>query len=125
MRLPLLLLAAAFALSGCEQLSSDRPETAQEFPEADRPVSRLGATEVFTETARDERGEAQKVMDLAEITSGMTVADIGRSSWGVKTIRSCPLTALIAFFSCICIMKSASPTRSCGGFGQLWRRAAR
>lgn len=80
------LVLTGLALSGCEQLASDRPDSAREFPTADRPVSGLGSTEFSTEDARDERGEAQKVMDLAEVTSGMTVADIGAGE-GYYTVR--------------------------------------
>ena len=50
------LVLTGLALSGCEQLASDRPDSAREFPTADRPVSGLGSTEFSTEDARDERG---------------------------------------------------------------------
>lgn len=83
-----LVIGCALALVGCEQIagSGDRPDTALEFPRADRPVSDLGSNQFSTETARDERGEAQKVMDLAEISAGMTVADIGAGE-GYYTVR--------------------------------------
>lgn len=79
---------ALLAVAGCGQLSgdADRPETSREFPRADRPVSALGGNQFSTETARDAAGEAQKVMDLAEITPGMTVADIGAGE-GYYTVR--------------------------------------
>ena len=79
---------ALFALPGCKQApgDTDRPETSLEFPRADRPVSDLGANQFSTETQRDRVGEAQKVMDLAEITPGMTVADIGAGE-GYYTVR--------------------------------------
>ena len=79
---------ALLAVTGCERLSgdADRPETSREFPRADRPVSDLGANQFSTETARDAAGEAQKVMDLAEIEPGMTVADIGAGE-GYYTVR--------------------------------------
>lgn len=75
-------------LSACERVpaSDARAETAKEFPLPDRPVSNLGANSFSTETARDSRGEAQKVMDLANIEPGMTVADIGAGD-GYYTIR--------------------------------------
>ncbi|WP_240311017.1 class I SAM-dependent methyltransferase [Altererythrobacter sp. ZODW24] len=63
-----------------------RPETALEFPQPDRPVSDLGSNQFSTEDKRDSVGEAQKVMDLAEITPGMTVADIGAGE-GYYTVR--------------------------------------
>ncbi len=79
---------ALMALSGCDQYAgdADRPETSRQFPRADRPVSDLGANQFSTETQRDRVGEAQKVMDLAEIKPGMTVADIGAGE-GYYTVR--------------------------------------
>ena len=61
-------------------------ETARDFPRAERAVSELGANQFSTETQRDSVGEADKVMDLAEIAPGMTVADIGAGE-GYYTIR--------------------------------------
>ena len=83
-----LLAGALAALAACQQgdAASDRPESAQAFPQPDRPVSALGANEFSTETARDSRGEAETVMDLAEIEPGMTVADIGAGE-GYYTVR--------------------------------------
>ena len=78
--------AVVAGLTGCEVHDTSRPDTALEFPEPDRPVSALGNNEFSTETARDSRGEAQKVMDLAEIKPGMTVADIGAGE-GYYTVR--------------------------------------
>lgn len=79
---------ALLATAGCDQPPSDadRPETSRAFPRADRPVSDLGANQFSTETQRDSVGEAQKVMDLAEIEPGMTVADIGAGE-GYYTVR--------------------------------------
>lgn len=77
---------ACLTVAGCEFVDTSRPDSAAEFPEPDRPVSDLGSNEFSTETARDSRGEAQKVMDLAEITPGMTVADIGAGE-GYYTVR--------------------------------------
>ena len=76
----------ALLAASCQPADSDRPESAREFPEADRPVSDLGANEFSTETARDNRGEAETVMDLAGIKPGMTVADIGAGE-GYYTVR--------------------------------------
>ena len=93
MRMRALHLAtvAAFSflsLAACKPVpdESDRPATAREFPRPDRPVSGLGSNAFSTEDARDSRGEAEKVMDLAEIVPGMTVADIGAGE-GYYTIR--------------------------------------
>jgi ubiquinone/menaquinone biosynthesis C-methylase UbiE len=75
-------------LAACQPIgdSADRPESSRDFPQADRPVSDITANQFSTEDVRDERGEAQKVMDLAEIGNGMTVADIGAGE-GYYTVR--------------------------------------
>lgn len=81
------LLPLVLALVACEQPPDDaRPETAAEFPLPDRPVSDLGSNQFSTETERDNRGEADTVMDLAGIAPGMTVADIGAGN-GYYTVR--------------------------------------
>lgn len=76
------------ALMGCGAIEdeSPRPETAVEFPLPDRPLQKDSVSAFSTEDARDERGEAETVMDLAEITPGMTVADIGAGE-GYYTVR--------------------------------------
>jgi ubiquinone/menaquinone biosynthesis C-methylase UbiE len=79
------LLAVALVLAGC-QASEKRSESALQFPAAHRPVSKLGGTSVSTEEARDDRNEANTVMDLAKIHPGTTVADIGAGD-GYYTIR--------------------------------------
>ena len=82
------IVAAVFLLAGCGNGpdDSDRPETARAYPRPDRPVSALGASSFATETERDSVNEAQTVMDLADISEGMTVADIGAGE-GYYTIR--------------------------------------
>lgn len=82
----IVLLAGSIAACEADRRDADRPDSALEFPRADRPVSGLGANEFSTEDVRDSRGEAQKVMDLADITEGMTVADIGAGE-GYYTVR--------------------------------------
>ena len=86
-----LSLLAAFLLpllAGCDGSRADpnRPQSALEFPMPDRPVSETVSNEFSTEVLRDERGEAQAVMDLADISAGMTVADIGAGE-GYYTVR--------------------------------------
>lgn len=78
----------ALALAGCDALApaSNRPESAAQFPKPDRPVSEVISNQFSNEDARDERGEAQAVMDMAEIANGMTVADIGAGE-GYYTVR--------------------------------------
>ncbi|MEZ5694265.1 MAG: methyltransferase domain-containing protein [Altererythrobacter sp.] len=78
--------AAVLAATACSPAPSDRPESSTDFPLPDRPVSALGENEFSTETARDNRGEAETVMDLAGIEKGMTVADIGAGE-GYYTVR--------------------------------------
>ncbi len=84
-----ILLASAALLAGCDGLAtsgSGRPESAQNFPVPDRPVVAVVSNEFSTEDDRDERGEAQVVMDLADMRPGMTVADIGAGE-GYYTVR--------------------------------------
>ena len=75
-------LTVAVLLSAC----SGEGVSNSTFPEPDRPVSEAGSNQFSTETQRDSRGEAQTVMDLAEIQPGMTVADIGAGN-GYYTVR--------------------------------------
>ncbi|MCB2087245.1 MAG: class I SAM-dependent methyltransferase [Sphingomonadaceae bacterium] len=84
--LPALALIATLSACNWQDRDSDRPESSLEFPRPDRPVSGLGANQFSTEDARDSVGEAQTVMDLAEIEPGMTVADIGAGE-GYYTVR--------------------------------------
>lgn len=83
-----LVLGGVAALSACGVVESEgeRPETALEFPLPDRPLTTDTFSAFSTEELRDERGEAEKVMELAEINPGMTVADIGAGE-GYYTVR--------------------------------------
>jgi protein-L-isoaspartate O-methyltransferase len=78
--LPLLALAACG--SGEEQRNT--------FPEPQRPVAPIVSSRYLNEDARDSVGEAERVMDLAEIREGMYVADIGAGE-GYYTVRLSPL----------------------------------
>ncbi|MCZ8170254.1 MAG: class I SAM-dependent methyltransferase [Brevundimonas sp.] len=74
-------------LAACSPTADDgRPETAREFPQPWRPVSDLAGNEFGNEDQRDNRGEAEVVMDLAAIKEGTTVADIGAGE-GYYTVR--------------------------------------
>ena len=84
--LPFLALAPLTLLSACQPVETDRPETSRDFPRAYRPVSEQGSNAFSTEQIRDDRREAQTVMDKAEISEGMTVADIGAGE-GYYTVR--------------------------------------
>lgn len=77
---------AALALVGCQPVDGDGSGSERIFPQPDRPVSDLGSNQFSTETARDNRGEAETVMDLAGIAPGMSVADIGAGN-GYYTVR--------------------------------------
>ena len=85
--LPAALLALAL-LAGCnsQPADSDRPATSREFPRAYRPISATKGNSFSTEAERDSLNEAQKVMDLAQIKEGSTVADIGAGE-GYYTVR--------------------------------------
>ncbi len=78
--------ASCLSLAACDVAEGDRPVTARDFPRPYRPVSDLGSNAFSTEQIRDDRQEAQTVMDQAEITEGMTVADIGAGE-GYYTVR--------------------------------------
>ena len=83
----LIIVSAALGLSACRYpQDSGRPPTARDFPRAYRPVSSPGGNGFSTEQIRDDRREAQTVMNLAQITQGMTVADIGAGE-GYYTVR--------------------------------------
>ncbi|MEO1488105.1 MAG: methyltransferase domain-containing protein [Pseudomonadota bacterium] len=85
---PAIALLAPALLSACDMAvsSPDRPASALAFPAPDRPVPTEGSAALYPEDARDSRGEAAKVMDLANITPGMTVADLGAGE-GYYTVR--------------------------------------
>lgn len=83
------VLAVLAPLSSCDKPVPDRPESVADFPAADRPLPDSPDAELDPfpdEDAREERGEAQAVMDLANITEGMTIADIGAGE-GYYTVR--------------------------------------
>jgi ubiquinone/menaquinone biosynthesis C-methylase UbiE len=63
-----------------------RLNSAQQFPQANRPVAPIQSTRWSEEDERDRRGEADDVMNRAGITPGMTVADIGAGD-GYYTVR--------------------------------------
>ncbi len=77
---PILLLTA-----GCEKPAPQSP-----FPAPQRPVAPIVSPRYSNEDARDAAGEAETVMELAEIRPGMSVADIGAGE-GYYTVRLSPL----------------------------------
>lgn len=85
MRTAAAALLVLVALSACER-AADRSADARAFPSAERPVSKPAGSGFTTEDQRDDLGEAETVMDLAQIVPGMTVADIGAGE-GYYTVR--------------------------------------
>lgn len=84
-----LALIAMLALAGCDATRprpTPTPTDDHEFPAADRRVATIVSSRWSTEEARDRVNEADKVMDMADIRPGMTVADIGAGE-GYYTIR--------------------------------------
>lgn len=75
-------------LAACQPVGQkdDRTESARVFPKPDREISPVSGTEFSTEAARDEAGEATKLMNWADIRPGTTVADIGAGE-GYYTVR--------------------------------------
>jgi ubiquinone/menaquinone biosynthesis C-methylase UbiE len=81
------LAVGLLLLAGCQQAADDgRSPGARDFPRAYRAVSAASGDGFSNEQARDDRREAQTVMDLAMIQPGMTVADIGAGA-GYYTVR--------------------------------------
>lgn len=81
-------LVTALLLAGCSRAAPtiDEPRTPAGFPRADRPVAPVVSPTWSNEPERDRRGEAEAVMTVAGVKSGMTVADIGAGE-GYYTVR--------------------------------------
>ena len=83
------LALAALGISGCDALpiiGGKRAGSANEFPQANRPVAPTVSTRWSDEDTRDRLNEAAEVMDDSGIAPGMTVADIGAGD-GYYTVR--------------------------------------
>jgi SAM-dependent methyltransferase len=80
-------LVALLALAACR---GGETEQQNGFPEPQRPVAPIESSRYLNEDARDSVGEADRVMDLAEVRAGMSVADIGAGE-GYYTVRLSPL----------------------------------
>ncbi len=87
----LLLIPVLCLLTACNlnEDKKDRAADIAQFPKAYRPISNASSTEFSSEARRDEKGEAEMVMDWAGIVLGTTVADIGAGE-GYYTVRLAP-----------------------------------
>jgi len=75
------------AAVGCLILASCRAQPSEpRFPIAHRDVAPIVGGTFSTEDARDRAGEAEEVMELAEVKPGMSVADVGAGE-GYYTVR--------------------------------------
>jgi SAM-dependent methyltransferase len=83
-----LLTGAAMlaACSGAPLPIANSQDDGPEFPKADRPVAQIVSPRWSDEETRDRLNEAERVMDRARISPGMTIADIGAGE-GYYTIR--------------------------------------
>jgi SAM-dependent methyltransferase len=72
---------AVMALAACRA-----QPTQPHFPPAHRDVAPIVGGTFSTEDARDRAGEAEQVMNLAGVTPGMSVADVGAGE-GYYTVR--------------------------------------
>lgn len=73
--------AAILLLAGCRA-----QPTEPQFPKAHRDVAPVVGDSFSTEDARDRLGEAEQVMNLAGVRTGMRVADVGAGE-GYYTVR--------------------------------------
>jgi len=73
--------AALLALASCRARPAD-----SHFPSAHRDVAPTVGSAFSTEDARDRLGEAEEVMQLAGVSPGMWVADVGAGQ-GYYTVR--------------------------------------
>ncbi len=89
----ILLFSGAVLLASCNSApgnvsaaAPDKSIISSAFPKAQRPVSAIVSDRWASEAERDSVDEANKVMDIAGINAGMSVADIGAGE-GYYTIR--------------------------------------
>lgn len=83
------VVPALLLLAACDGIVPTAPGVADDapvFPAPDREIAKVVSNQFSNEDARDQRNEAQVVMDLADIRAAMTVADIGAGE-GYYTVR--------------------------------------
>jgi predicted methyltransferase len=83
---PLLLASCNSAPGNVSATAPDKGVVSSTFPKAQRPVSEIISDRWASEAERDSVDEANKVMDIAGVNAGMSVADIGAGE-GYYTIR--------------------------------------
>src|SRR4051812_30839175 len=76
-----MLVLGLVALAGCRAQPSQH-----RFPTAHRDVAPIVGSTFSTEDARDRAGEAEDVMQFADVKPGMSVADVGAGE-GYYTVR--------------------------------------
>lgn len=81
------LLLVLALLGGCRE---PQERERSPFPEPQRPVAPIVSSGYLNEDTRDSAGEFETVVRLAEIRSGMSVADIGAGE-GYYTVRLSPI----------------------------------
>ena len=75
------------AVAACLLLTACRAQPSEpQFPAAHRDVAPTVSDTFSTEDARDRVGEAEQVMELAGVRTGMSVADVGAGE-GYYTVR--------------------------------------
>ena len=79
------LLLLSLLLAACE-----KPAPQSQFPNPNRPVAPIVSARYSNEDARDSVGEFETVVRLANVSSGMWVADVGAGE-GYYTVRLAPL----------------------------------
>src|SRR5713226_3035041 len=77
-------VVAAWLASSCWSVA--RPADGLRFPTPDRPVAPIISSAYSSERARDERREAERVLNRLGIRTGLRVADIGAGD-GYYTVR--------------------------------------
>src|SRR3954447_12606908 len=77
--------ACVIALGACRAQPGE-----PRFPNAHRDVAPIVGDTFSTEDARDRGGEAEQVMELARVSPGMSVADVGAGE-GYYTVRLAPV----------------------------------